>query len=77
MTITISHSEGCKAVAAGMNPMDLKRGAQAAVEKVMEGYELFNMEGQAVDENVVDDRLMNRAHHYCNYNTCQLACHNV
>ena len=33
-------SEGCKAVAAGMNPMDLKRGAQMAVDeivKVLEG----------------------------------------
>ena len=29
-------SEGCKAVAAGMNPMDLKRGAQMAVDKVVE-----------------------------------------
>jgi chaperonin GroEL len=29
------HSEGCKAVAAGMNPMDLKRGAQLAVDKVV------------------------------------------
>jgi chaperonin GroEL len=28
-------SEGCKAVAAGMNPMDLKRGAQMAVDKVI------------------------------------------
>lgn len=28
-------SEGCKAVAAGMNPMDLKRGAQMAVDKVV------------------------------------------
>lgn len=28
-------SEGCKAVAAGMNPMDLKRGAQLAVDKVV------------------------------------------
>lgn len=28
-------SEGCKAVAAGMNPMDLKRGAQLAVDKVI------------------------------------------
>jgi chaperonin GroEL len=27
-------SEGCKAVAAGMNPMDLKRGAQMAVDEV-------------------------------------------
>ena len=29
-------SEGCKAVAAGMNPMDLKRGAQMAVDKILE-----------------------------------------
>lgn len=28
-------SEGCKAVAAGMNPMDLKRGAQLAVDRVV------------------------------------------
>lgn len=28
-------SEGCKAVAAGMNPMDLKRGSQMAVDKVV------------------------------------------
>lgn len=28
-------SEGCKAVAAGMNPMDLKRGAQSAVDKIV------------------------------------------
>ncbi|MBW8058620.1 MAG: chaperonin GroEL, partial [candidate division NC10 bacterium] len=28
-------SEGCKAVAAGMNPMDLKRGIDAAVEAVV------------------------------------------
>ncbi len=30
-------SEGCKSVAAGMNPMDLRRGINAAVEKVL-GY---------------------------------------
>lgn len=30
----IINSEGCKAVAAGMNPMDLKRGAQLAVDEV-------------------------------------------
>lgn len=29
-------SEGCKSVAAGMNPMDLRRGINAAVEKVVE-----------------------------------------
>jgi chaperonin GroEL len=28
--------EGCKSVAAGMNPMDLRRGINAAVEKVIE-----------------------------------------
>jgi len=28
-------SEGCKAVAAGMNPMDLKRGAQKAVDSII------------------------------------------
>jgi len=32
-------SEGCKAVAAGMNPMDLKRGAQMAVDKVVKVLE--------------------------------------
>ena len=31
-------SEGCKAVAAGMNPMDLKRGAQLAVDRVVQVY---------------------------------------
>jgi chaperonin GroEL len=29
-------SEGCKSVAAGMNPMDLRRGINLAVEKVLE-----------------------------------------
>ena len=29
-------SEGCKAVAAGMNPMDLKKGAQMAVDRVVQ-----------------------------------------
>ena len=28
-------SEGCKSVAAGMNPMDLRRGINSAVEKVL------------------------------------------
>jgi len=37
--ILFQYSEGCKAVAAGMNPMDLKRGAQAAVEKVVQVLE--------------------------------------
>lgn len=30
------YSEGCKAVAAGMNPMDIRRGVQAAVDHVVE-----------------------------------------
>lgn len=34
-SLSILFSEGCKAVAAGMNPMDLKRGAQMAVDKVV------------------------------------------
>ncbi len=29
-------TEGCKAVAAGMNPMDLKRGIDLAVEQVVQ-----------------------------------------
>ena len=29
------YSEGCKAVAAGMNPMDLRKGVQMAVEQVI------------------------------------------
>ena len=29
-------SEGCKSVAAGMNPMDLRRGINMAVERVVE-----------------------------------------
>ena len=30
------YSEGCKAVAAGMNPMDLRKGVQMATEQVIE-----------------------------------------
>ena len=29
--------EGCKSVAAGMNPMDLRRGIQMAVDEVVKG----------------------------------------
>ena len=32
-------SEGCKAVAAGMNPMDLRRGITMAVDSVVETIE--------------------------------------
>lgn len=31
------YSEGCKSVAAGMNPTDLRRGIQKAVDSVVEG----------------------------------------
>ena len=30
------YSEGCKGVAAGMNPMDLRKGVQMAVDQVIE-----------------------------------------
>merc|ERR1711907_931150 len=33
------YSDGCKAVAAGMNPMDLQRGAQMAVDEVVKTLE--------------------------------------
>merc|ERR1711966_640522 len=33
------YSEGCKAVAAGMNPLDLRRGIQLAVNAVVETLE--------------------------------------
>ena len=38
--------EGCKAVAAGMNPMDLKRGIELAVSKVVEDVKKALAEGQ-------------------------------
>ena len=31
------YKEGCKSVAAGMNPMDLRKGILMAVDKVVEG----------------------------------------
>jgi chaperonin GroEL len=37
--------EGAKAVAAGMNPMDLKRGIDIAVEAVVEGHREALQEG--------------------------------
>jgi chaperonin GroEL len=33
------YAEGCKAVAAGLNPLDLRRGIQMAVNKVVETLE--------------------------------------
>ena len=36
------YSEGCKAVAAGMNPMDLRRGVQMAVDQVVADLALMS-----------------------------------
>jgi len=43
-------SEGCKAVAAGMNPMDLKRGAQMAVDKVISILDTISRPIQSKEE---------------------------
>merc|ERR1719378_566134 len=43
-------SEGCKAVAAGMNPMDLKRGAQMAVDEVVKTLEGISRPISSKDE---------------------------
>merc|ERR1719408_10394 len=43
-------SEGCKAVAAGMNPMDLKRGAQLAVDRVVQELEKISRPISSKDE---------------------------
>ena len=37
------YSEGCKAVAAGMNPLDLRRGIQLAVNKVTDVLTVRNV----------------------------------
>ena len=42
--------EGCKSVAAGMNPMDLRRGIQLAVDKVVEGLREQSIPINSVDE---------------------------
>ena len=48
--------EGAKAVAAGMNPMDLKRGIDLAVEKVVDEikrrFSLRNMDVQSIPRNL-------------------------
>ena len=41
--------EGVKSVAAGMNPMDLKRGIDKAVAKVVEEHQKHSQEGQSTD----------------------------
>merc|ERR1719198_2684395 len=43
-------AEGCKAVAAGMNPMDLKRGAQMAVDEVVKTLECISRPISSKDE---------------------------
>ncbi len=42
--------EGCKSVAAGMNPMDLRRGIQMAVDKVIDGLKEQSIPIQSTDE---------------------------
>jgi len=42
--------EGCKSVAAGMNPMDLRRGIQMAVDVVVEGLREQSIPINSVDE---------------------------
>ena len=46
--------EGCKSVAAGMNPMDLRRGIQMAVDEVVEGLreQAIPVKGRNEIENV-------------------------
>src|SRR5574344_3150212 len=43
-------TEGCKAVAAGMNPMDVKRGIDMAVETVVEDVKSHSKAVQSSDE---------------------------
>merc|ERR1719478_1562670 len=42
--------EGCKSVAAGMNPMDLRRGIQLAVDEVVLGLQEMSVPVQGKDE---------------------------
>ena len=42
--------EGCKSVAAGMNPMDLRRGIQMAVDQVVDGLKELSIPIQSSDE---------------------------
>ena len=46
--------EGCKSVAAGMNPMDLRRGIQLAVDAIVEGLQELSVpvKGKEEIENV-------------------------
>merc|ERR1719163_2685220 len=44
------YSEGCKSVAAGMNPMDLRRGMMAAVDAVVDVLQARSKAIQEVEE---------------------------
>ena len=44
------YSEGCKAVAAGMNPMDLRRGVQMAVDQVVADLALMSQPTDNTDK---------------------------
>jgi len=58
------YKEGCKAVAAGMNPMDLRRGIQQAVEEVVKELQAISVPVKEVDEikNVATISANNDAH---------------
>jgi len=43
-------SEGCRSVAAGMNPMDLKRGIDAAVERVVQNLKTMTKKIESKEE---------------------------
>lgn len=44
------YSEGCKAVAAGMNPMDLRKGVQMAVEQVIADLATMSQPTESTDK---------------------------
>jgi len=44
------YKEGCKSVAAGMNPMDLRRGIQKAVDTVVEELKVLSIPINSVEE---------------------------
>lgn len=43
-------SEGCKAVASGVNPMDLKRGINLAVDEIIENLKAITKPVQSSEE---------------------------
>jgi len=58
------YREGCKSVAAGMNPMDLRRGIQAAVDEVVKGLheQAIPVKGKIEIENVATISANNDKH---------------